>query len=130
MNLDFKCQRSIIRVHHVFELPYLIFTLETGKLNTEECGERQGSNAQVHFGVDESQLDCSKKLEGISLVWYERLDSYATITQINENLHGHMPKYLSIFVQEQILVESCGNYLQDPSLFCVVIDEAMVVLSL
>lgn len=113
----------------MFEWPYLFFTLETGRLNIEECGEREGSGAQIHNGVDESQLDCLKKLEGISLVWYERLGSYATITQ-NENLHGHMPKYLSIFLQEQILVESCGNYLQDPSLFCPVIDEAIVVLSL
>lgn len=110
----------------MFVWPYLIFTLETGRLNIEECGERQGSSAQIHFGVDESPLDCSKKLEGIYLVWYERLDSYATITRMNENLHGHMPKYLSIFVQEQILVESCGNYLQDPSLFCPVIDEAIL----
>lgn len=79
----------------MFEWPYLIFTLETGRLNTEECGEREGSGAQIYNGVDESQLDCSKKLEGVSLVWYERLDNYATITRMNENLHGHMPKYLS-----------------------------------
>lgn len=104
--------------------------METGSLNTDACGEIEGSGAQIHNDVDESQLDCSKKLEGISLVWYERLDNYATITQMNENLHGHMPKYLSIFFQEQILVESCGNYLQDSSLFCPVIDEAIVVLSL
>lgn len=100
----------------MFEWPCLIFTLKTGRLNIEEYGEREGSGAQIHNAVGESQLDCSKKLEGISLVWYKRLDNYS-ITRINENLHGHMPKYLSIFVHKQILVGFCGNYLQDSSLF-------------